>query len=654
MTITPKQTYKTLNPASTPAQVTQVGVAVEVGDYVIVGYYLNGALAAGTVSDSGGNTWYPIEKSGVTGIWAAGGDGLHIRGFFCKAAASGTISVTCNGTGIWAGIEVSVVAGLDPNPLTVLVDAALVGEGTSRTTHDSGNVVTTGGAYLFSFWGEVSGTYTYTENGQGFTIQQYELGVGLNDRVVTTGGTYHDSISTTANCYWASVLGAFREAPTAAGVFQTGVFQPGVFQGVGSQPAALVCSGSASTGFTATLTSSIRLVGSGTAVATGSATLSLPKPLAGTGAATTHAATPTLSTQVRLTAIGASTTAATAYLTSQIRLASSTVATAQGQGSLTTNIKLAGNGVAISTAGSPELLVGSSFGGTGLSVSYGIGVLSTQCRLVGGASAVASATGILSAQIRLLGAGASFPLSTSNLSTQVRVSSTASAFGVGSGALFTAIKLLAENSAQPSGQASLTTKINLVGSGVVTTSYSATLGGDTALAGSGMATSATLAYLTTTQFIAGTGTCQPTFTGILTTGIPLAGSTQSQTAGDGNLTTGIPLVGNHHSEPFSSASLSTSLQLNGAGNTEPGAIADLSTTIQLIGYAVGSSSGVGLIWTTTISSGVQIDLIGLAKLEVDLGIEFSAIELFTKNTQVFLVNDATEVVLDNPNNNPIL
>lgn len=338
MAWTPRATYKTLNPSSTPASIIQGSVAMVAGDLVIVGYYLNGALASATISDTGGNTWAEVGS----GVWAAGGDGLHLHVFYCKAQSTGTYSITCNGTGIWAGLITHVGSGMPKGLSTILVQSALVGELTTRMTHNSGTVtVPDGSHYLFCFWGEVSGERPYTENGQGFTLRQYELGVGSNDRTVSAAGTYFDSVTTTANAYYASILCAF--SGDSDGIDLGGSAKgSSVLQAALSTSIALGAALASASATQAALSTSIPLSSSISSDTTTRATLTTGKPLSSSlrSASAVQAA---LTTGKPLTAGLSSLSTLQASLNTSIALAGSVSSRSEAQAALTSHVALEGS-----------------------------------------------------------------------------------------------------------------------------------------------------------------------------------------------------------------------------------------------------------------------------------------------------------------------
>lgn len=196
----------------------QTGVVVVLNDLIIFCYSYQGALATSTCTDNaagGSNTYNRIAGSTLTDTTAGG------ELFYAIAKASETLTITCTAQGD-NGLSVHVVSG-NVTTLSSVLDVSNTAANAAGATQTSPNITTTvADSYLCSFWYQEGGTSTHTENGTSFT-KRTEDTVHIHatfDRIVSSTGTYNNSITVTAlTVQYGSIIAAFKGA--AGGVAAT-------------------------------------------------------------------------------------------------------------------------------------------------------------------------------------------------------------------------------------------------------------------------------------------------------------------------------------------------------------------------------------------------------------------------------------------------
>lgn len=188
-----------------------IAISVTAGDYIIVGLGFANSLATATCVDNasgGSNTYYQLGS----GHFVAN-SGTTLYAFYAKAKATESLTVTVgDGGDTCERLCVHVVTGIAS---TSALDtyAWLTAEGALSTTHTGPSITTTNANdYLMTIWfNEVAGV-THTETGSGFTLQQQNNVMMTADRVVTSIGTYNDSITTTSSTYENGMIIALKAA----------------------------------------------------------------------------------------------------------------------------------------------------------------------------------------------------------------------------------------------------------------------------------------------------------------------------------------------------------------------------------------------------------------------------------------------------------
>jgi len=193
----------------------QTGVVVVAGDLIIVGYSYNEITRTSTCTDNatgGSNTYNRIAGTEFTGASTA-----FAEAFYAIAKASETLTITCTAR-VDNGISVHVVSGNNQTLASVL-DVSNTSSDAAGTAHTSASVVTTNADdYLFVLWYQEDTASSHTENGTSFVIRTEEQGHAhaTFDRIVSSTGTYQDTITTSANVKYGNIIAAFKAAAGAA------------------------------------------------------------------------------------------------------------------------------------------------------------------------------------------------------------------------------------------------------------------------------------------------------------------------------------------------------------------------------------------------------------------------------------------------------
>ena len=190
-----------------------VTISVVAGDAIWIGFVVAGAVDLSTScadTAGGGTNAYTVDAA------LDGNSGWSMYSFHAVAKATETITVTItNPYTASARTFYHVEAGCAS---VGLVDGAAVTnlDGAAVTTHPSANLTTTNpNDVIISFWIQADVGTTIGENGTGFTRRITQGGMGTFDRVVTTYGTYNESVISTVATVYGSILVAFKAAPTS-------------------------------------------------------------------------------------------------------------------------------------------------------------------------------------------------------------------------------------------------------------------------------------------------------------------------------------------------------------------------------------------------------------------------------------------------------
>lgn len=216
---------------NTPSSKVITGVSVTAGNLLLIMLYQDGADVETSVADnsSGGSNDYRL----LAKRWVTGGSGCSIYLYACVAKATETLTIT--GTMAGSGYnEVFYSKYSGSFDIDNLVDVSNTkGETSQATIHQGASITTTvADTLLVCGWGEVSGSYTISEYGSGgFTERVEDVGTAIYDRIVSSTGSYYDTVQSTGYSYWASVLVAIKEAsggtnlacPTPSSLVATGL-----------------------------------------------------------------------------------------------------------------------------------------------------------------------------------------------------------------------------------------------------------------------------------------------------------------------------------------------------------------------------------------------------------------------------------------------
>jgi hypothetical protein len=208
----------------------QTGVAVVVGDLIVVGYTYGAAVDAAcacTDNAAGGTNTYNQAGTGQAGPTTDPSSGATTGAnvFYAIAKASETLTITCT-TKNDAGISVHVVRDTRLTLADVLDDVQSSRETANSTLHTAASVTASGPAYLFVLWFEENTSSALAENGTNFTerTEQSTHVHGTYDRCVTGAGSYADAMTSVANTGFANIAAAFKGPLVATGPAPLGWF----------------------------------------------------------------------------------------------------------------------------------------------------------------------------------------------------------------------------------------------------------------------------------------------------------------------------------------------------------------------------------------------------------------------------------------------
>lgn len=190
-----------------------VTISVVAGDAIWIGFVVAGAVDLSTScadTAGGGTNAYSVDAA------LDGNSGWSMYSFHAVAKATETITVTITNpytasTRTFYHVEAGCAS-------VGLVDGAAVTnlDGAAVTTHPSANLTTTNpNDVIISFWVQADVGTTISENGTGFTRRITQGGMGTFDKVVTSIGTYNESVISTVATVYGSILVAFKAAPTS-------------------------------------------------------------------------------------------------------------------------------------------------------------------------------------------------------------------------------------------------------------------------------------------------------------------------------------------------------------------------------------------------------------------------------------------------------
>lgn len=225
--------------AAYSAYASAVGsVVVVAGDLIIVGMSHHSTLGVETptISDNagGGSNTYSARIPGTLIALSA-----FAHAWYAIAKASETLTITVAGVGDDDGVSAHVVSGNNQTLGSVQDGSAITGTTAASTDHTSSDITTTNADdYLFIFWYQEVASDTLTENGTSFT-KRSEEGTHYNgsfDRVVSSTGNYHDTVTSGTANEFGYILLAFKAAAAGGGGAATFIDKPlgrGLSRGLG-------------------------------------------------------------------------------------------------------------------------------------------------------------------------------------------------------------------------------------------------------------------------------------------------------------------------------------------------------------------------------------------------------------------------------------
>jgi chitodextrinase len=181
------------------------------GNLIVVAVgWTNGTSVVTSVTDSRGNTYaLAIGPTVFTGTRSS--SIYYAKNIVSASAGANTVRVTFSSSVPFPDLRMAEYSGLDTtNPLDVAAGAAGTG-----TACSSGAATTTSANDLLIGADDLSGTTTAP--GSGFTQRQLSSnGHILEDRIVSTVGSYSATATQNASGSWVMQMAAFRAAGTAA------------------------------------------------------------------------------------------------------------------------------------------------------------------------------------------------------------------------------------------------------------------------------------------------------------------------------------------------------------------------------------------------------------------------------------------------------
>ena len=196
---------------------TQVGVAVEAGDLIIVAWSVE-TQTYPTCSDnaSGGSNVYKEVGNGNYDVTSL--RDVHL--FYAIAKATETLTITVSGIFSYSTICVHVVSGMLQS-LDGILDTYSFSHNTTAVAHTSTFVKTNNANdYIFLWYSQDTATLTtgHTEASGGFTKQKEHLSYTSGgpsasfDKIVSAVGVYKQSITLAPTVPIVSVMAAFKIA----------------------------------------------------------------------------------------------------------------------------------------------------------------------------------------------------------------------------------------------------------------------------------------------------------------------------------------------------------------------------------------------------------------------------------------------------------
>jgi hypothetical protein len=170
---------------------------------VVIGFS-NGTRTVQSISDSRGNAYAlavgPTTNSARQAIYYA-------KNILSAGAGANTVTVSLSGSSAYVDLRIAEYSGIDTaNPL----DVTVAGTGTS-TSANSGSVTTTSANNLLV--GAAYSGATVTGAGGGYTQRLSSFNTNnLQDRIVTTTGSYNATASVSPSVFWIMQFAAFKAA----------------------------------------------------------------------------------------------------------------------------------------------------------------------------------------------------------------------------------------------------------------------------------------------------------------------------------------------------------------------------------------------------------------------------------------------------------
>lgn len=204
---------------------SKAGVAVTIGDYIIVGWSGNQAsngTSAGTVADnaSGGtNTYSEVTRKTINAPPAGTSCAVHVHVAVAKATETLTITATVPASEVDNCMIVHVVQGGSCTLAQVVDQSAGKADTSAGTSRTSGSITNTNANdYIFVLYANGDNAMTMSENGTSFTKQQEDTGhqMASFDRVVAATGTYNDAATITVSSSLVSIIASFKESASGA------------------------------------------------------------------------------------------------------------------------------------------------------------------------------------------------------------------------------------------------------------------------------------------------------------------------------------------------------------------------------------------------------------------------------------------------------
>ncbi len=188
-------------------------ISVTAGNLIVVMYSYNDQQSP-TVSDTQSNTYNAVtQQNGPSADTTTRG---HM--WYAIAGATGTITITATAE-TDNGMSVHIYSGNNTTLASVLDVYNSSAETTAGTSHTSASITTTNAAdVLVCFWFQETTGTTLTENGTSFTkrTEQSSHVHASFDRIVSSTGTYSNSVTSADSVRYANIIASFKEASGGA------------------------------------------------------------------------------------------------------------------------------------------------------------------------------------------------------------------------------------------------------------------------------------------------------------------------------------------------------------------------------------------------------------------------------------------------------